>query len=194
MEPEGEFSVSFMGHSEVSTPCTIEEEEVQFPPEGFPFTGSIPISVYQNFPPNYVTLAQLVSGTPSASSLCHNPVWDSGDMPATGSFILDLTAQQTLIPAVTSILVQPTFMNPLVSSVQVTHLVQPTVSSPTSIHPSIPLGSAQVVPPLGRKNLDVSMVSGTTIVSSSHDHMIGVNQPSSGVIQNPVGPIGLSNV
>lgn len=123
MELEGEFPVSSLGHSEVSTPHIVEEEEYQFPPEGFPYTGSIPISVYQKLPPNYVTLAQLVSGTLSASSLYHNSFWASGAMPTMGPFIPNPTPQGMLISTVTSVPVQPTVLNPLVSSVQVTHLV-----------------------------------------------------------------------
>jgi len=38
------------------------------------------------------------------------------------------------------------------------------------------------------------MVSGTTNLSISQDDMVGMNQISSGIIQNPVGPIGSSNV
>ena len=74
MEPEGNALVTSLDESKVSTPHTVEEEEHQYPPEGFPYTGSIPIKVYQDFSPNYVTLAQLVSCTPSASSLYHNLV------------------------------------------------------------------------------------------------------------------------
>lgn len=97
METEGEFLVSSPGHSEVSTPHIVKEEEDQFPLKGFPYMGSIPISVYWNLPLNYVTLAQLVLGTSSASSLYHNPVWGSGAMPTMAPFISNPTPQQTLI-------------------------------------------------------------------------------------------------
>ena len=93
MEPEGEIQVFSLGHSEVSTPHIVKEEEHQFPPEVFPYIGSIPISVYQDLQPNYVTLAQLISGTPSASSLYHNHVWASSTVPTIGSFIVNLTSQ-----------------------------------------------------------------------------------------------------
>jgi len=53
MELEGDAPVTSPEESEVSTPHTVEEEEYPFPPEGFPYTGSIPASV----PPNYVSLA-----------------------------------------------------------------------------------------------------------------------------------------
>jgi len=194
MEPEGEFPVFSLGHSEVSTSHTIKEEEYQFPPEGFPYTGSIPISVYQDLPPNYMTLAQFVSGTPSASLLYHNHVWAFGTMPTIGPFIRNSTPQQTVTSIVTSVPLQPTITNPLVSSVQVTPLVQPTVLSPTSISPSVPPVSAQVVPSSRKENLNVSMVAVTTNMSSSHAHMVGVNRPSSGAIQNPTSPVGSSNV
>jgi len=105
MESEGEILVSSSGHSEVSTPHTIEEEEYPFPPEGFPYTRSIPISVYRDFPPNYVTLAQLVLGTPNASSLYHDLVWASGAMPTKGLFIQNLSSQHMVISTVTSVLV-----------------------------------------------------------------------------------------
>lgn len=158
IEPKGEFLVSSLGHSNVSTPHTIEEEEYQFPPISFPYTGIIPISFYRDLPPNYVNLAQLVSGTPSVSSLYHNPVWASGSMPTTGSFIRNMNPQQTVISVDTSVSMQPTILNPLVSSVQVTRLVQPMVSSLAFVNPSVPPVSAQVVPPLGGENLNVSMV------------------------------------
>lgn len=120
MEPEGNAPVTSPDESKVSTPHTVEEEEHPFPLECFPYIESIPISVYQEFPPNYVSLAQLVSGTPSASSLYHNPVWASGAMLTTCPFIANLTSQQ----AITLSLLQPTIPNPLVSSVRVTRLVQ----------------------------------------------------------------------
>lgn len=82
---------------------------------------------------------------------------------------------------------QPNILNPLVSSVPVTYLVQSVVS----VSSSIPLVSGEAVPPLGGKNLNVSMVSSATHVSSSQAHMVDMNQPSFGVIQNPAG---LSNV
>jgi len=93
MEPEGDALVTSLDESEVSTPHTIEEEEHTFPLEGFPYIGSIPISVYQEFFPNYVSLAQMVLGTPSASSLYHNLVWASGTMPTIGLLIANLASQ-----------------------------------------------------------------------------------------------------
>jgi len=93
MEPKGDDLVTSPDDSEFSTPHAIEEEENPFPSEGFPYTGGIPVSVHREMQPNYVSLAQLVSGTPSASSLYHNLVWVSGAMPATGSFIENSTSQ-----------------------------------------------------------------------------------------------------
>ena len=133
-----------------------------------------------------MTLAQLVLGTPSASLLYHNLVWVSGAMSNMGLFIQNPNPQQTLIYIVTLVPMQPTVMNLLSSSVQVTHLVQSMVLSPTSISPSVPPVSAQAVTPDGVHNLNVSMVSGTTNVSSLYAHTVGVNQPSSGAIQNPL--------
>jgi len=90
--------------------------------------------------------------------------------------------------------VQSTIPNPLVSSVPVTHLVQLVVSKNVSVSSSIPPITGQVVPLSWGQNLSVSMVSGTTNVSSSQAHMVGMNQPSSGIIQNPTSPAGSSNV
>jgi len=119
MEPEGDDLVTSPNESEVSTPHTVDEEEHPFPPEGFCYTGSIPISVYWELLLNYVSLAQLASSTPSASSLYHNPIWASGAMPTIGPFIENPTSQQ----AVTSVLVQSTVLNPLVSSILVSRQV-----------------------------------------------------------------------
>jgi len=57
MEPVSKIPVSSLGVLKVSTPQTIKEEEDQFPPEEFPYAGSISISVYQDLPSNYVNLA-----------------------------------------------------------------------------------------------------------------------------------------
>lgn len=145
MEPEGDAPVTSPNQSEFSTPHTVEEEEHKFSPEGFPYTGSIPINVYQGFPPNYLTLSQLVSSTPSASSLYHNPIWAFGSMPTTCMFITNPTSQQVI----TSFLVQPTIPNPLVSSVPITYSVQLAVSNNVIVSTSIHPVSGQVVPPLG---------------------------------------------
>ena len=48
--------------------------------------------------------------------------------------------------------------------------------------------------PLGGQNPNVSMVSGTTNVSSSQAHMVGMDEPSSGAILNLDGPTISSNV
>ena len=68
------------------------------------------------------------------------------------------------------------------------------VSKIVSVNFFFPLVSGQIVPPPGGQNLNVSMVSGATNVSSSQADMIGINQPSSGIIYNPVDPTGSSNV
>jgi len=186
MEPKGNAPITSPDESEVSTPHTVEGEEFPFHPKGFPYS----VGILASFPPNYVSLAQLVSSTPNASSLYHNPVWVSGAMPTSGPFVTNTTSQQvvTLVP------VQPTVLNTIVSSILVTHQAQPAVSKNVSVSSSVPLISGQAIPPPGRKNLNVSMVLGATNVSGSQAHMLGINQPSSGIIHNPIDPTGSSNV
>jgi len=142
--------------------------------------------MHWKFPPNYVSLAKLVLGTPSASSLYHNHVWASHAMPTTGLLIVNSTSQQV----VTLVLMQPTVPNPLILRIPVTRLVQPTVF----ISSLIPLVNGQVVPFTGGKNLNISMDSSTTNVSGSLTHTLGMNQPSSGVIENLANPARSSNV
>ena len=89
---------------------------------------------------------------------------------------------------------QPTIPNPLVSSVQVTHLVQVTLSSHVTVNSSISPVSGQSIPPPGGQISNVSMMFGTTTISGSQPHMVGMNQPSLGSISHPVGPAGSSNV
>lgn len=115
-------------------------------------------------------------------------------MPTLGLFIQKPTSQPIVHFVVTSVPVQPTIPNPLVSSVQVTHLVQLTASSPVSLSSLIPLVSEKVVPLPRGKNPNVSMMSRTTNVSGSQAHMVGMNWPSSGAIPNLAGPLGSNNV
>ena len=89
MEPKGDAPVTSPNKSEVSTPHILEGEEFSFPPEGFPFSEGIPSSL----PSNYVSLAQWVSGTPSASSLYHNTVWALGTMATSSLFITNKTSR-----------------------------------------------------------------------------------------------------
>lgn len=138
MELKFDALVTSLEESEFSTPHTVEEKALHFPPEGFPNSGGI----HASLPPNYVSLAQLVLGTPSASSLYHNPVWVSSAMHTSGLFVVNMTSQQ----AVTSIPVQPIILNTLVSSIPVTRQAQPVVSKNVSVSSSIPLVSGQVVP------------------------------------------------
>ena len=175
MESEGEIPISSLGHLEVSTPCTIKKQEYPFPPKGSPYMGSIPTSVHPELPCNYVTLAQLVLGMPTASSLYHNPIWAFGAMPTIGPFIHNLPSQQKVISIVTSVPVQPTIPNPLVSSIQATRLVQLTISSHVDVSSSIPLVSGQAVPPPVGKSLNMSMMLGTANVSCPQTHMVGMN-------------------
>jgi len=122
MELEGDDPVTSPDEFKFSTPHIVEGEELQlqFPLEGFPYSEGIPAS----FPPDYVSLGHLVLSTTSASSLYHNPVWASGVRLMSGPFVMNTTSQQ----AVTSILVQPTILNALVSLIQVTFQSQPAVS------------------------------------------------------------------
>lgn len=129
-------------------------------------------------------------GTPSAPSLYHNPILASGVRPRSDLFITNTTSQ----PTITSVPVQPTIPNTLVSSIWVTRQSQLVVSKIVSGNSSVPLFSGQIVPPLGGQNLNASMVSGATNVSGSQAHMISINKPSSGIIYNPTDPIGSRNV
>ncbi len=188
MEPEGDAPITSLDESKVSTPHTLEGEELQlqFPPKGLPNLEGIPASL----PPSYVSLRNLVLGTPSASSLYHNFVFASGVRHKPGSFVMNMTSQ----PVVTSIPVQPTVPNTLVPSIPVTHQLQLVVSNVVFSNSFIPLVSGQIVPPPGGKNLNVSMVSSATNVICSQAHMLGINQPSSGIIYNLADPSRLRNV
>jgi len=100
MESKGEILVSSPGHSEVSTthtPHVVDEQGCSFLAEGFPYTGNISTSFYPEysetlFPHGHTSLGQLVSGTLSASSLYHNPIWSLGAMPTSGSFVHNPTS------------------------------------------------------------------------------------------------------
>lgn len=188
MELEGDAPDTSPDESEVSTPHAVEGEELQlqFPPEAFPYSEGIPAS----FPPGCVSLGHSVLGIPSALSLYNNFVWASGIMPMSGPFITNMTSQ----PIFTSVPVQPTISNTLISSILVMHQSQPTVSKIVSASSSVPLVSGQIVPPLGGQNLIVPMVSGATNVSGSQAHMLGINQPSFGIIYNLADPTRSSNV
>lgn len=111
-------------------------------------------------------------------------------MPTSSQFIANMNSQQVVI----LVLVQPIVSNTLVSSIPVTCQAQPAVLKNVSVSSSIPLVSGQAMPLPGGKNLNVSMVSGATNVSGSQTHMLGMNQPSSSMIHNPVDPTGSSNV
>jgi len=50
------------------------------------------------------------------------------------------------------------------------------------------------MPLLGGENLNVPIMPGATNLSGSKFDMLGMTQPSSGVIHNPIDPIGSSNV
>lgn len=77
MASEGEFPTSPQGPLEVSsthTPNVDNDSKYEFPPEGFPYVGSVPSQpLLENSGPMlplcYMTLDQLVLGTLGASSL-----------------------------------------------------------------------------------------------------------------------------
>lgn len=96
-------------------------------------------------PHSYTTLAQLVSGTPSASSLYENPIWSSNSMPTSSLFIPNMTSKIQIV--ITSVPIQLTIpLQPLLSF-QPSILVQPTVSFHASVSSSVPLLSGKNVPP-----------------------------------------------
>jgi len=101
IELEGEIPTSYPCHSEVSAthnPHVDDEKGYEFPIEGFPYIGRVssltfPETSRPMLPHGYTTLAQLISGTPSASSLYRNSIWYSNSMPKSGLFILNKTSQ-----------------------------------------------------------------------------------------------------
>lgn len=129
------------------TPHIVHDQGYPFPPEGFPYIGSIPIGVYPKLPHDYVSLAQLVMGTHSALSLYHNPISLSSAMITSGPFIQNLSSQLMVPFVVTSVLVKPTILNPVALSVQVTHMIQLTITSQVSLSSLIPTVSGWAVPP-----------------------------------------------
>lgn len=88
MDSEGEFPTSSQGPPKVSvthTPGVDNDFGYDFLLEGYPYVGSVtsPPSHESNEPlflASYMSLVELVSGTPSAYSLYHNPIWSSGAM------------------------------------------------------------------------------------------------------------------
>ena len=110
MALEGEILTSPQGPPEVSiteTPSVDNESEYDFPLEDFPYVGRVPSQLHPKnsgpmLPHGYTTLDQLVSGTPSASSLYQNPIWSSNAIPTSGPFIPNVTSH---IPVKTTIMV-----------------------------------------------------------------------------------------
>ena len=190
MESKGEIPVFSLGHSEVSaihTPHIDDEQEYVFPPKCFPYRGRVSLLSYPEtsgpmFLHGYTTLAQLASGTPSASPLYKNPICSYNDMPTVGFFIQNTASRLIVQNAVTSILVQLTIPSQPVSS------FQSTVSGQVLVSSSIPPSSRQIVPPPGEQDLNIPLMLGETSVSGLQTHMIGMNQPLYGIIPNPVGP------
>lgn len=115
MALEGEFLASSQGPQGVSTihtPGIDNDSEYDFSPEGYPYVGSVvpppPLESNQPlFPAGYTSLAQLVLGTPSASSLYHNPIWSSSAMPTSSPFISSVAYQIPILATVSSVHVQP---------------------------------------------------------------------------------------
>lgn len=193
MDSEGEIPTSPQGHSKVYVTHTHVDDEKghEFPLEGFLFIGRVPSHMFPEtsglmFPRGYTTLAQLVSETPSASSLHKNPIWSSNAMPTTGLFIPNVTSQIYVQTSVTPVPVQPTIPSKLVPLFQTYISVQLIVSGQVSTSFSTPLSSGHNVPLLGGKNPIIPLMSSGTRVSGSQPHMVGVNQTYSGHIPNPV--------
>ena len=140
--------MSSLCHSEVSATHTlhvVHKQGYSFPLECFPYIGRILTSIYPWYskpllPHGHTSLAQLVSSSPSASSLYHNPIWSSGAMPTSGSYVQNPTSQPIVHTTVTSIPMQPTNPNPLILS------FQPIVSSQVCVISLMPPVSGQVVP------------------------------------------------
>lgn len=111
MDLEGEIPTSPRGPLQVSTthtPHVNEYFEYEFPLEGFPFMGRVPSQMAPEnsglmVPHGYTTLAQLVLGNTSASSLYQNPIWSSNAMPTFGLFVPNVTSQIPVQTAVTSV-------------------------------------------------------------------------------------------
>lgn len=113
----GKFPTSPQGPPKVSsthTPSVDNYLEYEFPPEVFPYVGSVapppPLQSSEPLSPaSYTSLAQLVSGTPSVSSLYHNPIWSSSAMPTSGPFVSNVATQIPISTTVVSVPVQLTF-------------------------------------------------------------------------------------
>jgi len=124
MASEGEFPTSSQGPPKVSTthtPSVDNDSEYDFPPEGYPFVGSVlppppPEISGPIFPPGYTSLAQLVSCTPSVSSLYHNPILSSGTRPTLGLFVSNVASQ---IPVPTKVLLVPVQLTVTVGEINV---------------------------------------------------------------------------
>jgi len=111
MASEGEFPASSQGPLEVSTTHTSgvdNDSEYDFPPEDYPYMGSVappppPKSSEALFLVGYTSLAQLVSGTPNAPSLYHNPICSSSAMPTSGLFVSNVASKIPVPTPVSSV-------------------------------------------------------------------------------------------
>lgn len=152
MASKGEFPASSQGPIEVSAthnPGVDNDSEYFFFPEGYPYVGSVAPpppreSRWPLFPSNYTYLAQLVSGTPSVSSLYHNPIQSSGTMPTSGPLVSYVASQTPVLTVVSSVPIQPTVM---VGAINVTIGSQGPPLSRQYVPPTIPPHGGQRPPP-----------------------------------------------
>lgn len=181
MALEGEFPSSSQGPPKVSsthTPSVNNDFEYDFPPEGYPYVGSVappppPESSGPIFPPGYTSLAQMVSGTSSVSSLYQNSIWSSSTMPTSGLFISNVASQIPIPTTVLSLPVQPTVT---VGETNVPISSQGAPLSGQYVPPPIPsYGGKQTPPPY------VPPVSGGPYVSAPQTHAIRASQNVSSV-------------
>ena len=118
MASEGKFPSSSQGPPEVSatyTPGVDNDSKYNFPPEGYPYVGSVapPPPLERSEPlflAGYKSLAQLVSSTACASSLYHNPIWSLGAMPTFSPFVSNVASQIPIPTAVSLVPIQPIVM------------------------------------------------------------------------------------
>lgn len=155
MASEGEIPASPQGPPEVSsthTPSVDNDSKYDFPPKDFPYVGRVPSQPPPEnsgpmLPHGYTTLAQLVLGNPSDSSLYKNPIWSSNSMATFGRFILNMTSHIHVQTIVTSVLIQLTIMSQPLPSFQPSIPVKLIVSFYMSLSSSILPSSGQNVSP-----------------------------------------------
>ena len=127
-------------------------------------------------------MAQLVSGTPNASSLYQNPIWSSNAMPTFGLFIPNVTSH---IPV--QIVVISTFHSGETDnfSLHVCKFLSLSIKwrkCTTSLFT------------VWGKNPKFPLISSGTHVSGSQPHMVGVSQPNLSGIPNLIDPSRVGNI